>query len=206
MCSLDERLCCIEKLVETILEEKKERDYPKRCIFCEAGGKDKVTIYEKHPYSAWIISSDLVLQYSKEKGLKTCDHENQWLVTESLSLTFKISDLLQAKSKDKHNSLELFKVLGEYLDEDNAPAKLQEIINTVGKKWIRSLNPFDYDFGYLELVREHGEGFRDGLMVPPNHPNIFRTERKWAEVCDCETCQEYWVTKDKQIEEAEKEL
>jgi len=188
------------------LIEKEELEHPKKCIFCVADCKEKEEIYEQNPGSSWVITCDLVLQYCKEKGLKTCDHENAWLVNESLSLSSKISNLLQAKSEDKHNSLALFKVLGDYFDEDNAPTKLQEIINTVGKNWIKSLNPFDYDFGYLDLVKRRGEGVWEGKTVPPYHPNIFRTDKEWAKICNCDDCQEYWVRRKNDIEEAEKEL
>jgi len=204
--TLNKRLDKVEKLFKNFLEEKQKRDFPSSCIFCVADGKQKEEIYKQNLSSSWVISSDLVLQYCKEKGMKTCDHKNRWLVAESLSLTNKISNLLQAKSNDTRNSLKLFKVLGDYLDEDNAPAKLQKIINTVGKDWIKSLNPFDYDFGYLQLLKEHGDAVRGGLMIPPNHPHIYRTQREWAKVCECEVCQEYLVNRKNKIKQAEKEL
>jgi len=204
--TLNKRLDKVEKLFMNFLEEKQKRDFPTRCIFCEADGKQKEEIYTQTISSSWEIACDLVLQYCKEKGMKTCDHKNRWLVNESISLTNKISHLLETKSTDTRNSLKLFKVLEDYLAEDNAPAKLQEIINTVGKDWIKSLNPFDYDFGYLQLLKEHGDAVRGGLFIPPNHPDIYRRARDWAKVCDCEVCQEYWVNRKNNIKQAEKEL
>ena len=203
MSSSDERLVIIEKLVEKVLLEQQKIERPTTCIFCVVRNRNKQYDISK---SAWLIASDLVIQYCKEKGLKACDHNNEWLTNESIQLADKISNLLEAKSNNRYNSLELFKVLGDYLDEDNVPVQLQKIINTVGKNWIKSLNLFDYDFGYLAMVKEHGEGVCEGLMVPPNHPNMFRTQREWAKVCDCDECQEYWVIKNKEIEEAEKKL
>ena len=200
MSSSDERLVIIEKLVEEILVEKEKIDHPKTCIFCVVRNRDNQFVISK---SARLIASELVIQYSKEKGLTACDHNNKWLINESVTLSYNISHLLEAKSNDMYNSLDLFKVLGDYLDRDNAPVQLQKIINTVGKNWIKSLNPFDYDFGYLQQVKEHGEGVWEGLMVPPSHPNIYRTAKEWAKVCDCDECQEYWVRKNKKIEEAE---
>ena len=204
--TLNKRLDKVEKLFMNFLEEKQKHDFPTKCIFCEADGNQKEEIYTQTISSSWVIACDLVLQYCKEKGMKTCDHKNRWLVNESISLTYKIFHLLETKSNDARNSLKLFKVLEDYLAEDNAPAKLQEIINTVGKDWIKSLNPFDYDFGYLQQLKEHGDAARGGLMRPPNHPGIYRTEREWAKVCDCEGCQEYWVNRKNNIKQAEKEL
>ncbi len=204
--TLNKRLDKVEKLFMNFLEEKQKLDFPSSCIFCVADGKQKEEIYKQNLSSSWVISCDLVLQYYKEKGLKTCDHKNRLLVNESISLTDKISHLLETKSNDARNSLKLFKVLGDYLYEDNAPAKLQKIIDTVGKEWIKSLNPFDYDFGYLQQLKEHGDAARGGLSIPPNHPHIYRTQREWAKVCDCEGCKEYWVNRKNKIKQAEKEL
>jgi len=203
--TLSERLDNVEKLFVKIYSEKEKLEHPKACIFCVFSNKEKESIIPISN-SAWLISCDLVKKYCRKKGFTTCDHNNGWLVNESVTLTYNISNLLQAKSNNRYNSLELFKVLGDYLDKDNAPKNLQKIINTVGKKWIKSLNPFDYDFGYLDLVKEHGEGIWEGKMVPPHHPNIYRTAKEWAKVCECDECQSYWVIKNKEIKEAEKSL
>lgn len=206
MVTADDRLDKIEKIIVDNLVPEKEWEPPKRCIFCRRYDFQKKVYtnmvlcsspnaYEEgdreatYDENSKIIAGELVRQHCRIKGTTTCDHDNEWLVNDAFDLIETISDVIKYKAKNEYHPVRLFEVLYEYIEKQNGPRILLEILNTVGKEWIFSLNPHDFDMGYLPLLEKHGEGFGEGWIVPANHPNIYRRPSEWAKICKCDDCQ-----------------
>lgn len=224
MVTVDDRLDKIEKKITDNLISEKEWEPPKRCIFCRGYDFQKKVFtnmvlcsspnaYEEGDRKVYyghipeIISGELVRQYCRVNGITGCDHNIDWLVEDASEIIEKIADLLECKSEKKYNPFMLFEVLYEYVEKQNAPRILMNILNTVGKEWLHSLDPNDFDIGYTEIVNQ---GLERSVMefpyCPPLHPNIYRTAKEWAENCDCDECQSYWQDRKEELEKAIKEL
>jgi len=213
--SLEERLDTLEAAL-TKQEEPKEP--PKRCIFCVVYNNDVIENYNVnsdgklvsikacYDSNSWLIASEIVREYLRKNEISCCNHENHFLTDISIPFTKGFAKYLECKSTDKYHPLRLFEVIFEILEKETGPKILVEFLKVVGKNWIYKLDPNDFDIGYVSLLKEYGEGFNEGKSVPPYHPNIPRTRKEWAENCKCDDCQQYYVWKREELEEAEKFL
>jgi len=223
MITADDRLDNIEEAIIDNLVPTSSWEPPKRCIFCRGYDFQKKVYtnmvlcssplaYSEGDLSASydsnskIIAGELVRQYCRVKGTTNCDHDNDWLVSDAFEIINNISDLIKNKAKDQNHPVRPFEVLYDYIEKQNGPRVLMEILNTVGKEWIFSLNPNDFDMGYLPLLEKHGEGFGEGLCIPPNHGNVYRRPSEWEKICNCDDCQRPERIRKEELENAIKGL
>jgi len=206
MITVDDRLDKIEQhIIDSVVPEAEWKP-PVRCIFCRRYDFQKKVYtnmvlcsspvgYEEgergatYDENSQIIAGEIVRQYCRIRGITTCDHDNDWLVSDAFEIIETISDVIRYKTKNEYHPEQLFGVLYEYIEKQNGPKILMEILNTVGKEWIYSLNPLDFDMGYLPLLKKRGEGFDEGWYIPPNHGTVYRRPSEWAKICKCEECQ-----------------
>jgi len=212
--SLEERLDRIQEELEKKIEEEENFEPPKRCALCVKINKDKMIMENEiichypskdrykigdwkvyYGYNAWYLASELVREYLKKQEKTKCNHEE--LAEESLELVEDVRAYLTARAGDA-NPTKLIDVLKNNFD--SGPIILLELLHLVGKEWVNSLKPEDYDLGFLELYKKYGVGFYETRYVPPYHKNLWQTRAEWAKTCDCSDCQSYYVEQKESLE------